>query len=170
MPTLGQRIKAAQALAGFDSVEDLADKINEDGYRTSAKTLRRIANDNDHTRAAKEHELQWIAEATGVPLTFLTLQDPFAGSGDASVQLARLDDRIAKLEALGAKVDAGVQAAFIGRTDQGAEIIARLEKLLTQHARRLETATETALQALRADAPVPAPKPKRPAKSGNQPG
>jgi transcriptional regulator with XRE-family HTH domain len=68
---LERRIRAAQVLGGFKSLDDLAAAIGRENNGLSRKTLRRIASDND-PRQAKDYELEWIAAACGVPLSFFS--------------------------------------------------------------------------------------------------
>lgn len=76
MTTLERRLRAAQALGGFQSIDDIAAAIDRPGM--SRKTLRRIFDENDK-RTAKDYELEWIAAACEVPVSFLADDDPFAG-------------------------------------------------------------------------------------------
>jgi transcriptional regulator with XRE-family HTH domain len=91
---LERRIRAAQVLGGFKSLDDLAAAIGREDSGLSRKTLRRIASDSD-PRQAKDYELGWIAEACGVPLSFLMegVADPANHLGE----IAGLIDRNAEM-------------------------------------------------------------------------
>lgn len=66
---IGRRIRAAQTLGGFDSVEDLAEAINAAGM--SAKTIRRMI-DPEYPRKPESYELVAIARACNIPESFFT--------------------------------------------------------------------------------------------------
>lgn len=67
-----QRVKAARALGGFGSVDALAAEIAKSGPGLGAKTLRKIEAPRD-PRIATGHELNRIAEATGVSPAFFAM-------------------------------------------------------------------------------------------------
>lgn len=81
-----RRLKAAQALAGFESVDDIAARIGIEGL--GRDTLRNMWRGK---RAVRRHELREIAEACGVPLEFFTDDDPFVmHDGGAEDELREL--------------------------------------------------------------------------------
>lgn len=100
MSPVERRIKAAVQLAGFESLDDVADRIDRSGF--SRKTLRRIANPNDK-RQAKDYELEWIAQACDVPLSFL-LEGP-AEPDSIRAQLARVEAVAGRLVEVERKLD-----------------------------------------------------------------
>lgn len=93
MHSVGQRIKAAQQLAGFKTVEALADEANLP--KLSGKTLRRVIAGE---RRLEEHERERLAQVCDVPAAFFTQENFRYQTGRTPADL--ILDRLAILEDL----------------------------------------------------------------------
>lgn len=95
-----RRIRAARALAGFDSVDDLAAHVD-----MGATTLRKMERGE---RPVRPRELREIAEACGLPYEFFTEDFERLGAGPAE----GVEDRLSALEeAVSLLADPGVRDA-----------------------------------------------------------
>lgn len=140
---LGRRIKAAQILGGFASVEQLATAINAAGM--SAKTLRRMI-DADDPRQPEHHELVAIARACDVPESFFSADFEFQnGEDDTRHQLARIAVELAEHRAYVKEINETPKTNFVAEriidriTDveiRQKDILEALERVLSLLAQR----------------------------------
>jgi hypothetical protein len=101
-PTVGRRIKAAIALAGY-SIEDLSEAIDQRGL--GPRTLRKLQDDSD-PREPRAWELRAIADACDVPYRWFTV-DSFKEAIDGAGQRPDLESDVAEMRAeLGELADA----------------------------------------------------------------
>lgn len=89
----GRRIKAAMRLAGIESFEELAAKIDKRNY--GSRTLRKYADDNDLENVAHRGQLVVIAEACELPYEFFTAD--YSTLARESAIDAAIEDRLERI-------------------------------------------------------------------------
>jgi uncharacterized protein YdcH (DUF465 family) len=134
-----RRVKAARALAGIDSVEALAERINQRGL--GLKVLRQIEQGRRH---AEPRELAAIAEACGIAREFFGLDfQPDANDKPATETLRRLENAESQLASIWDSINRLDQRVL--RVEQDLH-----EQQLTETAARTQTQTGTSARNARA--------------------
>lgn len=90
-----RRIRAARVLAGMERVDDLAEAINRRGF--ARDTIYEVERGK---RPVGDHELAWIAEATGIAPAFFRVDFATLGDQSGSEPGETLQEQLARHEAL----------------------------------------------------------------------